>query len=241
MNPVALSFESEVVMLENVTKSYPGVSEPTLRNLSITVSRGEYVVVVGRSGSGKSTLLNLLGLLDTSTFGQMSILGLNISHLSERSRTRLRRQYLGFVFQDSFLLQRRTSLENVALGVLYKGESRRDRLERANEVLELVGLGHRSSSVPSTLSGGEQQRVAIARAVVSDPLLLLCDEPTGNLDADTSAGILDLFDELRLRDITIVVVTHDAAVAERADRVLRLADGRLRDETVVAKRKALPG
>jgi putative ABC transport system ATP-binding protein len=239
VSPAASFLGREIVVLENVIKSYPELGEPILRNLSITVSRGEYVVVVGRSGSGKSTLLNIMGLLDSPTSGQVSMFGSIKSPLSESSRSRLRRQHIGFVFQDCCLLERRTSIENVALGILYKGETRRDRLKRADHFLEIVGLGHRKSSVPSALSGGEQQRVAIARAVVGGPTLLLCDEPTGNLDAGTSAGILDLFDELRLLGITTVVVTHDAAVAERADRVLRMDDGCLKDGAAGAQKKAI--
>jgi putative ABC transport system ATP-binding protein len=196
-----------------------------LRQADVRVRYGEHVAIVGPSGSGKSTLLNILGCLDRHTGGRYWFEGIDVTGLSDRERTALRGQRIGFVFQSFHLLAHRTVLENVMLAELYNRRPRRGRQERALAALERVGLGHRTHFRPTLLSGGERQRVAIARALVSDPALLLCDEPTGNLDSANTASVLDLFDGLRTEGVTLVVITHDAAVSERAQRIVRIVDG----------------
>jgi len=185
------------------------------------------VAIMGRSGSGKSTLLNVLGLLDRPTAGSHRFLGRETAELSERTRTHLRATSIGYVFQAANLLQGRPARENVAVGLLYAGLPRRDRLRLADEWLTQVGLGERLHATPATMSGGEQQRVAIARALAKRPPLLLCDEPTGSLDSESAGQVLGLLETLRAAGQTTVVVTHDASVAERADRTLMVADGRI--------------
>lgn len=223
-----------IVAFANVTKSFPGIRTEVLTGIDVQILRREYVAVVGRSGSGKSTFLNLIGLLDVPTSGLVSILGSRVLSMSESERSRFRGEHLGFVFQDSYLLSRRTALENVSMGLLYRGVSRRTRLRDARKCLEQVGMGHRLGAMPSTLSGGERQRVAIARALLAEPTILLCDEPTGNLDPESADTVLNQFDELRSRGMTIVVVTHDSAVANRADRVVHMHDGKLVERTTTA-------
>ncbi|MDX6292893.1 MAG: putative transport system ATP-binding protein [Kribbellaceae bacterium] len=216
------------VLFTDVEKVYPGL--PTVRALgpvSLAIEAGDYLVVVGPSGSGKSTFLNLLGLLDRPTQGSIRLAGQEVGSLSDQDRTTLRGRRIGFVFQSFHLLPYRTAWENVAMGQLYQDVRRQDRDRAAREVLELVGLGHRMNAQPTTLSGGERQRVAIARALVNRPSLLLCDEPTGNLDSATAATILDLVDDLHAEGITVVAITHDKAVAARGKRVVRIRDGKL--------------
>jgi putative ABC transport system ATP-binding protein len=198
-----------------------------LTGVDLRVEQGEYLAVEGPSGSGKSTLLNVLGLLDRPTEGHYRFEGWSVADLSERQRAAVRGNRVGFVFQAFHLLPHRTVLENVWLSSLYTATGRKERVTQANEAIDRVGLSHRRDFKPTTLSGGERQRVAIARAVVGRPSLLLCDEPTGNLDSTTSASVLDLFEELRTDGLTIVVVTHDETVSGHADRVVRMKDGRL--------------
>lgn len=217
-----------VVELRDVGRTFP--TEPpvvALQHVDLTVMQGDHLAVVGASGSGKSTLLNLLGLLDRPTQGMYLLDGLDTSELSDRQRAAERGRRLGFVFQSFHLLSHRPVEENVMLAELYRGESRGGRLQRAIAALEVVGLGHRIGFLPTRLSGGEQQRVAIARAIVGTPSLLLCDEPTGNLDSQNTASVLALFDELRERGLTIVVITHDHEVAAHAQRRVHMVDGRL--------------
>jgi putative ABC transport system ATP-binding protein len=180
------------------------------------------VAVVGPSGSGKSTLLNVLGLLDRPSTGSYRLDGIETTMLGDGARTKLRGRRIGFVFQSFHLLAHRSVVENVMLAELYGGRSRRGRLERARVALERVGLGHRAAFPPDRLSGGERQRAAIARAMLGGPSLLLCDEPTGNLDSRNTEGVLALFDELRDQGLTIVVITHEAEVSERATRRVRI-------------------
>jgi putative ABC transport system ATP-binding protein len=182
---------------------------------------------MGPSGSGKSTLLNVLGCLDRPTAGTYRLDGLDVQSLGDRELTALRGQRLGFVFQSFHLLPHRTVLENVMLAELYTGAPRAGRRERAGAALDRVGLGHRVDFLPTRLSGGERQRAAIARALVGEPSLLLADEPTGNLDTHNTDAILDLFDQLRRDGLTVVVITHDAHVSDRAARVVRIVDGEL--------------
>ncbi|MCP2338887.1 putative ABC transport system ATP-binding protein [Actinomadura rupiterrae] len=188
---------------------------------------GEYVTVVGPSGSGKSTFLNVAGLLDRPSGGTYWLDGIDTGALSERDRTSLRGRRIGFVFQSFHLLARRTAIENVMLAMLYTGISRRRRAELAARTLSLVGLQHRVHAQAGQLSGGERQRVAIARALVNRPSLLLCDEPTGNLDTTTAAQVLELIDELHADGFTILVVTHDPSVAARGQRCVVIRDGNL--------------
>lgn len=217
-----------LIELRDVTRSFPGVPEvQALKAVNLTVEAGDYVSIVGPSGSGKSTMLNLLGLLDRPTVGEYRIDGVVTGVLDDDQRARVRAQWIGFVFQAFHLMPRRTVLENVMMPMLYSGVPRGEREGRARAVLDRVGLGHRMGFHPPTLSGGERQRVAVARAVVSTPRILLADEPTGNLDEATSSEVMELFDDLRADGLTLVVITHDLAVAERAERRMRISDGRI--------------
>jgi putative ABC transport system ATP-binding protein len=199
-----------------------------LRGVDLTIARGEFVALVGPSGSGKSTVLNLIGGLDQPTSGQVWINGTELSASDERTLTRHRRQHVGFVFQSFNLLPRLTAKENVALPLMFSGVPERERLDRAGELLERVGLGPRLTHRPTQLSGGEQQRVAIARALVGEPALLLADEPTGNLDSATGAEIMRLLKALNQeRGLTLLVVTHDPEIAAFATRTVRLRDGKV--------------
>lgn len=217
---------SPIVRLDGVGLTYPGPPPvPALRPTDLVIEQGEYVAVVGPSGSGKSTLLNVLGLLDRPTTGRYELDGWDTGSLSDADRTALRGRHIGFVFQAFHLLPYRSALENVALAQLYAGTPRRAREEAAVDALNRVGLGHRLHAAPTTLSGGERQRVAIARALAANPRLLLCDEPTGNLDSATAEEVLALFDRLHAEGQTIVLVTHDPTVAARAHRRLHLVDG----------------
>ncbi|MCM0676615.1 ABC transporter ATP-binding protein [Micromonospora phytophila] len=219
-----------VIELAAVHRTYPGPPEVTaLHPTNLTVRRGDYLVVVGPSGSGKSTLLNLLGLLDRPTGGSYRLDGVDVSGLPERDRTALRGGRIGFVFQAFHLLPHRTALENVMLAQIYNGTPRSARRAAARAALSQVGLDHRTHALPTTLSGGERQRVAVARALVTAPALLLCDEPTGNLDSTTARRLLELFDSLHAAGLTIVMITHSAEVARRAQRIVTISDGMLRE------------
>ncbi|WIV66022.1 ABC transporter ATP-binding protein [Natrialbaceae archaeon AArc-T1-2] len=214
------------VALTDICKTYR-VGEPVhaLDGISLEIPRGSYTAIMGPSGSGKSTLMNLVGCLDTPTAGTVVVDGRDVTTLSGRERTTLRGTEVGFVFQTFNLMPRLNALENVALPQLFQGVGRDQRHDRARELLERVGLGDRGDHLPSELSGGQRQRVAIARALVNDPALVLADEPTGNLDTETGASILELFDDLHAAGNTIVVVSHERHVAERAERIVHLLDG----------------
>jgi putative ABC transport system ATP-binding protein len=219
-----------VVSFEQVGRKFPGPPEvEALQPTDLVIGVGEYVAIVGPSGSGKSTLLHLLGLLDRPSSGRYHLNGMDTSSLSERQRAGQRASEIGFVFQAFHLLPTRTNVENVMLADVYRPGGRAKRRERAVEALVQVGLGHRLDAHPTTLSGGERQRVAVARALVSAPSLLLADEPTGNLDSATGAAILDLFGQLHTDGLTLALITHDPSVAERAQRVIRIRDGRVED------------
>lgn len=230
-NP-AVDDEHDPVRVVQLSKTYPGPpAVEALHPCSFAIRRGEYVTITGASGSGKTTLLSLLGLLDVPSTGQYILDGVDVSQISDRQRSAVRAHQIGFVFQSFHLVGYRTVLENVELGLVYQGVGKRERRVRANEVIADVGLKHRRHAVCARLSGGEKQRVAIARTLVRQPSLVLCDEPTGNLDSVTTAQVLALLDELHSRGLTIVVITHDSMIAARGQRNLTISDGVLAERT----------
>jgi putative ABC transport system ATP-binding protein len=216
------------VAVENAVRSYDlgGVSVPALRGVSLTVETGDYLAIIGPSGSGKSTLMHLLGGLDRPTSGRLLLGGRDGATLSAAELAQLRNEVIGFVFQSFHLLARTSARDNVALPLIYRGLRRSERHRRAEEMLARVGLAHRFDHRPNQLSGGEQQRVAIARALVTEPSVLLADEPTGNLDSRSGEAVLALLEELNVeRGVALAVVTHDSAVAARARREITMRDG----------------
>jgi putative ABC transport system ATP-binding protein len=215
-----------VIELHGLARTYPGPPPvPALRPADLVIEAGDYVAVTGPSGSGKSTLLHLLGLLDSPTAGGYLLDGLDTSRLGDRDRSALRGSRIGFIFQAFHLLPYRTALENVLLAQMYNQTPRSARVRAAVDALDAVRLGHRLDALPTTLSGGECQRVAIARALVNRPSLLLCDEPTGNLDSQNAAALMDLLDQLNAAGFTIVVITHDVSVAAHGGRTIAISDG----------------
>ncbi len=226
--PPETGYQGPLISLEDVTRIFPGPpAVHALRGVDLSIDRGDYLAVLGPSGSGKSTMLNTLGLLDRPSTGSYRFDGVDMAELSDDRRTALRGGSIGFVFQSFHLLPTRTALENVVLATAYAGVARGDREDISRQALARVGMDHRVSFYPGTLSGGERQRVAIARAVCTSPDLLLADEPTGNLDRDNSEAVLELFKELWEEGLTIVMITHDEAVAKAARRRVGLSDGRL--------------
>ena len=216
-----------LIHLEGICKVYGSgdLAVQALRGIDLTVGRGEYLAVMGPSGSGKSTLMHILGLLDTPTSGSYRLDGDEVSSLSRRRLAHLRNRQIGFIFQNFNLLPKASVLRNVELPLLYSGVPRAERQRRSHEVLERVGLGDRVKHRPNELSGGQRQRAAIARALVTDPAVIMADEPTGNLDQHTGTEILALFDTLQREGQTVIVVTHDPRVAERSQRIIDIVDG----------------
>jgi len=230
---MATASDAPLIRTEGLVRSYRMGRQTieALRAVDLVIGRGEYAAITGPSGSGKSTLMNILGCLDTPDAGRYWLNGQVVSEMRDGQLARVRNREIGFVFQSFALLPRATALQNVELPLLYAGVHRRDRVRRAAEALARVGLGERAKHRPAELSGGQRQRVAIARALVTQPSLLLADEPTGNLDTATGEEILALFDELHGAGNTVVVVTHEADVAARAQRMLRMLDGRIVGDT----------
>lgn len=223
-----MSGTDAAISLDDVRKTYQrGEPVHALDGVTLDVSRGSYTAIMGPSGSGKSTLMNLIGCLDTPTSGTVVVDGKDVSQLSGRERTRLRGTEIGFVFQTFNLMPRLTALGNVALPQVFQGIDRRERRDRARNLLDRVGIGDRADHFPNELSGGQRQRVALARALINDPVLVLADEPSGNLDTETEAQVLDLFAEFHDAGTTLIVVTHERHVAERADRIVHLLDGEI--------------
>jgi putative ABC transport system ATP-binding protein len=224
---------SNVIEIRNIIRDFPLGQETVhvLKGIDLDIERGDYIAIMGPSGSGKSTLMNLLGCLDTPTSGSYILNGKDVSKMSDDELAEIRNNEIGFVFQTFNLLPRTTALENVALPMIYAGISKKERTERAEEVLEDVGLADRMDHKPNQLSGGQRQRVAVGRALVNNPSIILADEPTGNLDSKTSKEIMDLLDEIHRNGNTVIVVTHEEDIAARAHRVIRLIDGMVDSDT----------
>ncbi|SKC19320.1 ABC transporter ATP-binding protein [Dyadobacter psychrophilus] len=223
-----------IIETTEISKRYVMGSEiiQALKSVTISVNKGEYVAFMGPSGSGKSTLMNIIGCLDTPTTGRYILNNKDVSDMTESELAEIRNKEIGFVFQTFNLLPRMSSLDNVALPLIYAGLNKSDRTEKAMLSLKNVGLENRAGHKPNELSGGQRQRVAIARALVNDPSILLADEPTGNLDSKTSYEIMDLFDQLYSKGNTIVMVTHEEDIAHYAHRIVRLRDGLVESDTI---------
>lgn len=222
----------EIIKIENVCKTYHIGESPVraLDGVSLSIRRNEYVAIMGPSGSGKSTLMNILGCLDTPESGRYTLCGKDVGHLGDDALAAVRNGRIGFVFQSFALMPKMNALDNVALPLLYAGVPRQQRLQRAREALEQVGLGDRMDHDPSELSGGQRQRVALARALVTNPSIILADEPTGNLDSATSEEIMSLFDKVNAAGNTVILVTHSEQIASHARRVICIRDGKIESD-----------
>lgn len=227
----------ELISISNLKKTYKIGDEiiEALKDVSLSIYKNEYVALMGPSGSGKSTLMNTLGCLDSPTSGQYILNSLSVAKMTDNELAEVRNKEIGFVFQTFNLLPRATTLDNVALPLVYAGFSKADREKRAKEVLESVGLANRMNHKPNELSGGQRQRVAIARALVNNPAIILADEPTGNLDSKTSVEIMGLFEEIHKKGNTIILVTHEEDIALHAHRIVRLKDGLVESDTLNTK------
>ncbi len=223
-----------VIDINNIGKTYKigEVVVNALVSVDLKIEKGEYVALMGPSGSGKSTLMNILGCLDTPSRGSYKLNGTNVSHMTDNELAEIRNKEIGFIFQTFNLLARNSSLENVALPLVYAGVAKTERLAKAKQALESVGLGERVEHKPNELSGGQRQRVAIARALVNNPAIILADEPTGNLDTKTSHEIMDLLEEIHQKGNTVIIVTHEEDIAKRAKRIVRLRDGVIESDTL---------
>lgn len=223
-----------LISIQNLNKTYIMGAErvEALKDVSLNIAANEYVALMGPSGSGKSTLMNLLGCLDSPTRGEYSLNNIEVSTMDDSELAEVRNKQIGFVFQTFNLMPRLSALENVALPLVYAGYSKADRLEKARQVLESVGLGSRMLHKPNELSGGQRQRVAVARALVNNPAIILADEPTGNLDSKTSYEIMGLFEQIHALGNTIIVVTHENDIAMHAHRIVRMRDGLIESDTV---------
>lgn len=223
-----------IIQLQGLFKFYQVGTEivKALRNINLTINKNEYVAIMGPSGSGKSTLMNILGCLDTPTAGIYILNEKDVSHQTESELAAIRNKEIGFVFQTFNLMPRYTALENVALPLVYAGVKKQERLEKAKEVLQKVGLEDRMMHKPNELSGGQRQRVAVARALVNEPSIILADEPTGNLDTKTSIEIMRLFDAIHQMGNTVIIVTHEEDIADYAHRIVRLRDGKIENDIV---------
>lgn len=225
-----MSDQKPLIQLTKVNKIFKLDEELTfqaLKDIDLVIKKGELVALIGPSGSGKSTLMNILGLLDKPTTGSYHLEDLDVSHLKDDHLAKLRNQKLGFVFQNFNLLPRTPAAENVALPLIYSGVNHTERISRAKKALDTVGLSDKYNSRPSQLSGGQQQRVAIARSLITNPEIIFADEPTGNLDSKTGHEILELLKNLNKKGKTVILITHDAGIAEHAKRVIRLKDGEI--------------
>lgn len=220
---------NKLIHCENLAKSYlmGNVTVSALKNINLDVAHGEYLAILGPSGSGKSTLMNLLGCLDSPTHGSYFLNGKNVSGLSRDELAKIRNQEIGFIFQNFNLLHHSNALDNVALPLLYRGLPTKERQEKAAEVLRQVGLANRLYHLPNELSGGQRQRVAIARALVTEPNVILADEPTGNLDTHSGKEIIRLFENFTQANKTVIIVTHDILLAKRTQRILSIQDGEI--------------
>jgi len=226
-----------IITIEHISKTYHvGLEEVhALADVSLKIDKNEYVAIMGPSGSGKSTLMNLIGCLDTPTSGQYILNGTDVSKMDDNKLAEIRNQEIGFIFQTFNLLPRYSALENVMLPMVYSGISKPDRMIRAKEVIESVGLTDRMTHKPNELSGGQRQRVAMARALVNHPSIILADEPTGNLDSKTSSDIMDVIGGIHESGNTVILVTHEEDIAQRANRIIRLFDGMIDSDTMNKK------
>lgn len=225
-----------MIRLENINKLYEGDTYKiqALQDITLTIGEGEFVSIMGRSGSGKTTLLNILGFLDTATSGTFLFGGKDVSHISSKNLWRYRRENIGFVFQNFALIDHNTVLENVILPLQAMNVSRREAVKKADRLLDRMGIAEMKHKYPSQISGGQKQRVAIARALVADPKIILADEPTGALDADTAEEIMQIFQEIHAQGKTVVIVTHDDKIAAKTNRLIRLEKGTIVEDKPLA-------